>query len=357
MTVIVFLAAVVLLYGIWCIAIRLGLKDLSCTRSFSAPAAFEGEEGEVIEVVRNDKPTIIPWLMVESRISPHLRFGRQDNLHVSGEMHYCSQFTLMPYQQIRRRHRVRYLHRGAYNLGNASLTAGDLLGFSKFQRTQDLDAPLLVYPRLMSDDELPIPMSRMLGELTRRPQLLQDPFLVRGIRPYMPGDPVRDIHWPATARTGEAQIRVHDYSARTKLLVVLNVQKRELQWHDHISEEDGEFVERAISLAATVCVRSLREGLAVGFAANMPVGDSHESTVLLPTDGAAREEELLATFARLKVLRTENFPAFLDGLAGLTGMDMVVMSSYDSESIQTALEQLRRSGNQIHFHLYQGGRL
>ena len=66
---------------------------------------------------------------------------------------------------------------------------------------------------------------------------------------------------------------------------------------------------------------------------------------------------MLATFARLKVLRTENFPAFLDGLAGLTGMDMVVMSSYDSESIQTALEQLRRSGNQIHFHLYQGGRL
>ena len=357
MTVLVFLAAVALLYGVWCLTIRRGLKNLSCTRSFSRPAAFEGEEAEVVEVVRNDKPIIIPWLMVESRISPYLRLGRQDNLHVSGEMHYCSQFTLMPYQQIRRRHRVRFLHRGEYNLGNASLTAGDLLGFSKFQRTQELSAPVLVYPRLMADDELPIPMSRMLGELTRRPQLLQDPFLVRGIRPYMPGDPVRDIHWPATARTGEAQVRVHDYSARTKLLVILNVQKQEMQWHDHISEEDGEYVEQAISLAATVCVRGLRDGLAVGFAANMPVDKQTESTVLLPADGAAREEELLATFARLKILRTEKFPAFLDSLTGLTGMDMVVMSPYDSDSIQTAITQLRRGGNQVTFHMYKGGRI
>ena len=355
MTVLVFLAAVALLYGVWCLTIRRGLKNLSCTRSFSRPDAFEGEEAEVVEVVRNDKPIIIPWLMVESRISPYLRLGRQDNLHVSGEMHYCSQFTLMPYQQIRRRHRVRFLHRGEYNLGNASLTAGDLLGFSKFQRTQELSAPVLVYPRLIADDELPIPMSRMLGDLTRRVQLLQDPFLVRGIRPYLPGDPVRDIHWPATARTGEAQVRVHDYSARTKLLVILNVQKQELQWHDHISEEDGEFVEKAISLAATVCIRGLREGLCVGFAANMPVEDPRESTVLLPAEGAAREEELLTTFARLKILRTQNFPAFLDSLASLTGMDMVILSPYDSESIQAGIAELRRNSNQVTFYKYQGG--
>ena len=355
MTVVVFLCAVLVLYCLWCLTIRKGLKNLSCTRDFSRPAAFEGEEAELVEVVRNDRPIIIPWLMVESRISPYLRLGRQENLHVSGEMHYCSQFTLMPYQQIRRRHKVRFLHRGSYNLGNASLTAGDILGFSKFQRTQELSAPVLVYPRLLEADELPSPMSRMLGELSRRPQLLQDPFLVRGIRPYMPGDPVRDIHWPATARTGDVQVRIHDYSTRRKLLVVLNVQKQELQWHNHISEEDAEYVEKAISLAATACVLALREGLSAGFAANMPVDDSKENTVLLPSDGAAREEELLATFARLKILRTQNFPAFLDTLVVYSGMDMLILSPYDSESIQTAITELRRAGNQVTFQLYEGG--
>lgn len=355
MTVVVFLCAVLVLYCLWCLTIRKGLKSLSCTRAFSRPAAFEGEEAELVEVVRNDRPIIIPWLMVESRISPYLRLGKQENLHVSGEMHYCSQFTLMPYQQIRRRHKVRFLHRGSYNLGNASLTAGDILGFSKFQRTQSLSAPVLVYPRLLEADELPSPMSRMLGELSRRPQLLQDPFLVRGIRPYMPGDPVRDIHWPATARTGDVQVRIHDYSTRRKLLVVLNVQKQELQWHDHISEEDAEYVEKAISLAATACVLALREGLSAGFAANMPVDNSKENTVMLPSDGAAREEEMLATFARLQIRRTQNFPAFLDTLAAYSGMDMLILSPYDSDSIQTAVAELRRAGNQVTFQLYEGG--
>ena len=356
MTVVVFLGAVAILYCLWCFTIRKGLKNLSCTRAFSRLAVFEGEEAELIEVVRNDRPIIIPWLLVESRISPYLQLGRQENLHVSGEMHYCSQFTLLPYQQIRRRHRVKFLHRGNYNLGNASLTAGDILGFSKFQRTQALDVPVLVYPHLIPDDELPIPMSRMLGEITRRPQLLQDPFLVRGLRPYQPGDPVRDIHWPATARTGDVQVRVHDYSARTKLLVVLNTQIQELQWHDHLSDENTECIEHGICLAATACVRALREGLAVGFAANMPVDDTRESTFLMPADGAAREEELLTTFARLKVLRTQSFPSLLDDLATYSGMDILILSSYDSDSIQTALQELQRRGNQISFQLFEGGR-
>lgn len=355
MIVVVFMVAMLAIYCLWCLTIRKGLKNLSCTRSFSRPAAFEGEEAEVVEIVRNDKPIIIPWLMVESRISPYLRLGSQDNLHVSGQMHYCSQFTLMPYQQIRRRHRVRFLHRGEYNLGNASLTAGDILGFSQFHRQQELDAPVLVYPRLLTDEDLPIPMSRMLGELTRRTQLLQDPFLVRGIRPYMPGDPVRDIHWPATARTGEAQVRIHDYSARTRLMVILNIQQEEMQWNDIIPEGAVEYVERAISLAASVCVRALRDGLAVGMAANMPVGKENESIVMLPDEGAAREEELLAAYARMRIQRSESFPALLEKLTALSGVDMVIMSCYDSDSIQKAIGDLRRNGNQVTFHLYEGG--
>ena len=114
-------------------------------------------------------------------------------------------------------------------------------------------------------------------------------------------------------------------------------------------------MERAISLAASVCIRALREGLTVGFAANMPIENPKESVILLPAEGAAREEELLTTFARLKILRTQNFPAFRESLTALTGMDMVILSPYDSESIQTAIRELRRSSNQVTFHKYQGG--
>lgn len=352
------LAILAVLLVIYCaqglVLTRLGLRGLQCTRAFSRPAVFEGDEGEMVEIVRNDRPVLIPWLRVESHISPHLRLGSQDNLHVSGSRYYCSLFTLMPYQQVRRRHRVRFLHRGEYDLGSASLSVGDVLGAFQASREQMMHVPVLVFPRLLEDRELPQPLSLLLGEIASRRQLLTDPFLVRGIRAYQIGDPVRDIHWPATARMGEAQVRLFDHTARMKLMVLLNVQRKDAQWGDHLMDyEEGE-IEYGISVAATMCVRSLRSGLAAGFAANMPLGEEKTSTILLPKGGAAREEELLTAFARLTVVRTLSFPVFLETLTDLTDMDVVLLSCYNSEDIQAGLDRLRRQGNQVTLHILEG---
>jgi len=352
-----FLLALLLLYAAWTLTVELGLKKLSCSRRFSRSAFFEGETGEIIEVVRNDRPFLIPWLRVESRISPHLRLGRQDNLHVSGQMYYCSFFTLMPYQQILRRHRVAFLHRGAYDLGNAALTTGDIFGFARFSRNQALSAPVLVYPRILEPESLPLPVSAILGELVRRHTLARDPFLVKGIREYQPGDPVRDIHWPATARTGQTQVRIHDQTVRARLLVVLNVQPADLQWTAYISEKDAETVEEGIRLAASLCLYALRSGLSAGFASNMPIDDTDAPVALLPMAGAAREEELLAAFAKCRIRCAEKFPMLLDNLCDQQGLDVVVLSAYDSESIQEGLQKLRQAGNQVAFHLLEGGSL
>lgn len=321
---------------------RYALKGLACSRAFSRAAVFEGEEAELVEVVRNDRPMIIPWLRVESRVSPHLRLGRQENLHVSGEMYYSSLFTLMPWQQIRRRHRVKFLRRGAYDLGRASLTVGDVLGVFQVSRDQEMSAPVLVYPRLLDESEVPAPLARLVEETVSRRNLLTDPFLIRGIRPYQPGDPVRDIHWPATARTGEAQVRLHDDVAQLRLLVVFNAERKSRQWGDTLMDYEQEDIERMISIAATVCVRALRSGLPVGFATNMPQGESRESTVQPPAAGIAREEELLAAFARLTVVRTLAFPLFLKTLEGFSGLDMLVISCFEDEEMNAALEELRR---------------
>lgn len=333
---------------------KFALKGLKCTRAFSRPAFFEGEEGEMIEIVRNDRPMIVPWLRVESYISPHLQLGNQDNLHVADSMYYCSLFSLMPYQQVKRRHRVRFIHRGAFDLGNASLTAGDLLGLNQSTREQAMSVPVLVYPRLLDERDLPEPLSRLLGETIARRHLLTDPFLVRGIRPYLPGDPVRDIHWPATARMGDTMLRVHDHTAQTRLLVVMNAQRTVNQWGDRLMDyEEGE-MEQMISVAATLCVRALRAGLPAGFAANMPLDKGEDSVMLLPSGGSAREEELLTAFARLTLRRTLRFPTFLESLTSLSGMDVLVLSCYDSEEIQSALSKLRRAGNNVQLHVMYG---
>lgn len=355
MSIVNFLAALAVIYFLWGLMLKKSIKSLSCSRHFSCAAAFEGEEGELIEIVRNARPYVIPWVRIESDLSPNIQLGKMDNLHISGSRYYCSSFTLMPYQQIRRRHKVKFLHRGSYDLGKATLTVGDLLDAMQFFRHQEMDAKVLVYPALLDKEDLPFPVSMVLGELVRRHQLLTDPFLVRGIREYQPGDPIRDIHWPATARTGELQVRVHDYSAKSRLLVLLNAQYSDDQWGNSIPKEKEEAVEAGIRLAASACVHAIRSGLAAGFATNMPVDEERESVILLPVEGSVCEEELLSMFAKLSIRCTEKFLSLVESLEAYTGLDILLLSVYDSDSMQEAVGKLRSKGNQVTFYALEGG--
>lgn len=331
---------------------KFGLKGLSYTRRFSRKTAYEGEEAQLIEVIRNDRLFFIPWLRAESRISPYLRLGKQENLAVSGERYHKSIFTLRPFQQITRRHRVQLLKRGEYDVGNVSLTAGDLLGMGGKGLELYTPSRILVYPRLLKDRNLPLPVSRMQGDLIVRRHYVSDPFLVNGIRDYRFGDPIRDIHWPASARMGNLQVKTHDYTADTKLLVVINVQMSENQWGE-LMDYEQDMIEHAISIAATVCCRVLSTGVAAGFAANMPMGESETITILPPERHSAREEELLAAFARLKILRCRNFLSFLDDLSFLRGTDMLVLSAYSSEAMEEKFARLRQLGNTLTLHLLE----
>ena len=194
-----------------------------------------------------------------------------------------------------------------------------------------------------------------MDEAVAQRQLLTDPFLVRGIRPYQFGDPVRDIHWPASARTGETHVRLHDYSAQSRLLVVLNMEIRADQWGDRITEQEQNTIEYGISLAATLCLRALRQGSAAGFAANMPVSDDEGCAFVPPANDAAADERLLCAMARLKVVRRLRFATFLDSLHDCRDMNILVLSCCDSTEIQSALQALRSRNNQVFLYRIQGG--
>lgn len=356
MDVINFLAALALMWLLWFLIVKRGIRKLTCHRSFSRYTAFEGESGELIEVVRNDSLSIIPWLRVESYISPNLRLEGQKNVYVGGDAFYRSCFTLMPYQQIRRRHKVTFARRGVYDLGNASLSSGVLLGQHRYWKDQELSTPVVVYPRILEDENLPYPLSQMMGEIITKNRLLADPFLVRGIRPYVPGDLVRDIHWSATARTDELQVRVHDSTACTRLLVVLNAQQFDKQWDHYITEEHVDAVEKDIRLAASVCIHTLRAGLSVGFATNLPQQTQGKSTVISPAAGNTWQETLLESFAHLQLHRSEMFISLLNSLDHYTGTDILILSPYDSQGIQESIRMLQSKGNQVTFYCTEGGR-
>lgn len=332
---------------------RFNLKRLEYRRYFSRPRVFEGESLEMVEVLRNRKPLPVPWLRIESRISPFLRFtGRQgDERSISADQYHRSLFFLPPFSQIVRRHSVKCLKRGQYQVSSAAITAGDLFALSRKSRQVDLNCQVTVYPRLL-EQEFDLPSSRWQGDVTVRRFIQPDPFLVAGIRDYMPGDAMRDVHWAATARTGSLKVKQRDYTADPRLMVLLNVQMTEEQWGD-LMEYEQEIIEQGIRLAATLCVKAVECGMETGFGCN---GSLENQSVLVPArNGRDQIETLLTVMARMTLHREMSFNTFLDRLVDLTGADILVLSAYDSPSLRAGMARLAERGNSVQLRLLEGG--
>ena len=349
--VIVFLALMTI-YGSFLTGI--GYKKLNLTRSFAKHTVYAGTEFEMIETVENDHLLIVPWLRVETRMTSALQFGKLENLSIRSEMYHRSLFSLMPYQKIIRRHRVRACRRGIYHVGHAAMTFGDITGL--FRKTIELEneaMSLVVYPKLVQEDRIPQAVLQRIGEWSSARSMLYDPFMIRGIRDYLPGDSIRDIHWNATAKSQSLQVKVHEWNLIPRLLVVLNGQTREDQWGE-LMDYEQEIVERVISLAASCCIFAMRHGLETGFAANMPFGDAEGENAVFPLSKPGNEENILYGFSRLVVKRTKRFPTFLNEIDLPNDCYVLIVSSYNSPEMQALCSELSTRGIQVSLCIADG---
>lgn len=327
------------------------MKKLSYGRHFSRPNGFEGQTLELIEEIKNEKILPVPWLRAESRIPLEIAFSHEqlDAHEVIGGLYHKSIFYLPPMHRLTRHHEVTLRRRGVYDAGSVALTAGDLFALVRAERQCQTPCVIVVYPRLLTDDELPDPANRWLGEAVVKRWIMPDPFLVTGIRDYRAGDSLRDIHWRASARTGDLRVKVRDYTSDPRALVILNVQTTPNQWAD-VGEYDRETIEQGIRIAATLCLRALKSGMDAGFATNACLGGREGSGeyLFVPSAGGTQQaDKLLDSMAHMVLHRELNFHTFLESLGDVQGEDILILSCFESDEILSAVEMLRRNGNTV----------
>lgn len=328
-----------------------GLARLSYERKFDRAHCYEGDEVEMHERIANDKFLPLPWLRLEALLSSGLVFVLQENLSIaSGDrlQNHRSLFSLKGYTEIVRKHRVRCARRGCYDLKTVTMSCGDLFGISQAVRTQRVDARLLVYPRPAPLEELPLPWRGWQGEYAVRRWTVEDPFLVQGVREYRRGDPLRSIHWKATSRTWELQVREQGYTADRRIMVLLNVAVKEDMWDD-VTDEG--LIEWGIRCALTLVERGLSEGMPVGFGCNAAsVDEPGRCTRLSPASGNVQHMLILDAMAKLELTQELNFPEFLrlETLAQEDSSDYVVISAYKSAKLQEQIQLLESRGSKVH---------
>lgn len=327
---------------------RFGLRKVNYTRSFGKERVFEGETVDLVEVLSNRKLIPVPWVRVESRISSDLQFRRQENMGVSLDRFHKSLFYLGGFAKITRRHEITCLRRGYYDCSLVGIVAGDLFGLAHDRADLSTDAKLFVYPAILKPDELPDTALKWQGDVTVRRWILPDPLLVTGIRAYRSGDPQKDVHWGATARTGALQVKQRDYTVSPRALLIMNCQISE-KLFSTMEDRDVEYLEGGIRICASLAAWCVQSGVDVGFLTN---GESRLAGFDLnipPRCSEAQLEKILEALAVLKIKMTLDLHVLLDRQleSGVSDMDILVVSAYWSEVLEERAQRLRRMGNSV----------
>ena len=133
-------------------------------------------------------------------------------------------FGISSYQQVTRQYTILCPQRGLHRFGPANLSASDPLGLSISRATINEIDRLIVYPRLLTEPELGLPLRELLGTIRALQRLLTDPVVPIGIRDYTQSDPLKSIHWTATARRGQLQTRIYEPVTALTVMCILDIE-------------------------------------------------------------------------------------------------------------------------------------
>ena len=153
--------------------------------------------------------------------------------------------------------------RGLFTIGPTTVTTGDPLGLFEVKLEYPATTNMMVMPPIVSLPEIQIAPGGKIGEGVNTERSWDHTVTVSGVREYTPGDSLRYIHWPTSARRGELFVRTFDSTPTSDQWIFLDM-NREV----HAGEGEDASEEHGVILAASMMNRSLEKGLAVGFGAN-----------------------------------------------------------------------------------------
>ena len=156
--------------------------------------------------------------------------------------------------------------RGVFTLGPWQMRCGDPFGLFLVSQTYLQKNDILVYPPLAPLPARLLPHGQVQGEERPLHQPLraetQDAFTAR---PYQPGDPLRHIHWPVTARHDAPYVKVFEPEDASTVWLLAD-----LDAAAHLSLQGGgadSSLETMILLLASLASELLRQRVAVGLLA------------------------------------------------------------------------------------------
>ncbi|MEM0925062.1 MAG: DUF58 domain-containing protein [Planctomycetota bacterium] len=240
----------------------LAITWAKCPVAMRAGGDAELKVGDLYDAkitIENTSRIPILWLLIEDVLPTWTLLHDPPTLDVSGER--MRVLLMRPKQTKVIRYRIRCRRRGYFQIGPTILETGDLMGLYRRFRLGAPPSFVTVLPKTIEMDGYDIASRRPLGEIRMRDNVFEDPTRLRGIRQWQPGDPMRRVHWSATARTGQLHSKVYEPTSIAGATIVLDfhTESNPLQ-HEPVRGDLA--VTAAISIANTLHEQSQPFGLA-----------------------------------------------------------------------------------------------
>ncbi|TWU34373.1 DUF58 domain-containing protein [Novipirellula artificiosorum] len=161
------------------------------------------------------------WVLVEDLLPHRATMFTPPALAVDGDriqviMLWAGQTKALSYQMTCNR-------RGYFQIGPTVLETGDLMGLYRRYRVGTQPQYITVLPKIVALSTYEVGSRRPIGEIRMRENVMDDPTRLRGIRRYQPGDPMRSVHWAATARTGVLHSKIYEPSSIAGATLLLDL--------------------------------------------------------------------------------------------------------------------------------------
>lgn len=326
-------AGVYVLSHLWS---RRMLKNLRISRALPQ-RAFLGDRVTVTLKLENLSRLPIPWLLLSETLPIALTsppFLRQV-ITLSGKASFSLPYTLYARQ------------RGYYLIGPLSLQTGDLLGLKRQLTSSAAADYLIIYPKIIPIAQLGLPTHSPQVILPTPVPLFQDPARLIGVRDYYPGDNPRQIHWPATATTGQLLIKQFQPAIARDNLICLNLDRDDYAQYGYPDPA----IELAIVVAASLANHMLGfEKLPVGLSVTAidPLIQSQQNFQLPPRKGRGQLIQILEILARVQAATQTQFLERLrrEAVHLSWGTTLMVITSGESQELLETLLLLKGSGFQ-----------
>jgi uncharacterized protein (DUF58 family) len=220
-------------------------------------------------------------------------------------------------------------NRGGFPLGPTTITAGDPFGIFRVSKSYPATTSLVVLPLIFPVAQFLSPPGLLPGGRAIRRKSLDITPHAAGVREYVPGDPMKRIHWPTSIRRAQLMVKEFEQDPQAEVWLFLDTHK-----NAHVAKPRESYdtppiddllllrrrkvklppstLEYSISITASLAHYFIQQRRAVGL-----VSASGRTFKVIPAERSERQEaKILEELAFLQAESTYTLPGLVTAQMG-----------------------------------------